>query len=268
MRRIVPLAVAALALAGAVSEANAAITVSVAPAPNFLTNNTTNINSTLAANGWAAYLVTLTSDAAAVTTVELKNDLQLQGGTIGISGPMHQDSKISSDDGTTRISTASAAGGVANGSTQQGRDSVFLNSGYYNVGVPSPFTEDNNKVNSANPPYVGSPLSDTPANLSASPPTQGNDFGVGSLMTFTGAGALANASTTLQLAYIIAPTDAGTNPADLVTIRGYAIDGTGAVSFFSVPINGGVIVNTPEPASLGVLALGGLSLLARRRRSA
>jgi len=169
MRRIVPLAVAALALAGAASEANAAITISVTPAPNFIGGNTTNINSTLAANGWAAYVVTLTSNSAPITTVEFKNDLLTMGGIIGINATLHQDSKISADDGTTRSNTPSAAGPLGGVATQQGRDSLFLNGSYYNVGVPSPFTEDNNRANSANPPYLGSPLADTPADTGASP---------------------------------------------------------------------------------------------------
>jgi len=80
-------------------------------------------------------------------------------------------------------------------------------------------------------------------------------------MTFTGAGALANASTTLTIAYLIVPAD-GSGPN---RIRGYAIDGTGAASFLDVPIV--PTVNTPEPASVGVLALGALSLLARRRKA-
>jgi len=257
MRRIAPLSVAALALAGAASEANAAITISVTAAPNFLSGNTTNINSTLAANGWGAFLVTLTSNAAPITTVDFKNDLLSLGGTFGIQAILHQDSKISADDGTTRTNTPSAPGPIGGVATQQGRDSLFLNASYYGVGVPDPFTENNNRVNSANPPYTGSPLADNPSNLSASPPVAGNDFGVGSLMTFTGAAALANASTSVQIAYVIVPLD-GSGPN---IIRGYAIDGNGNASFVQTKI----II--PEPASVGVMALGGLALLARRRKA-
>ena len=260
MRKVVPLALVMLNIGLAPLAADAAIRAEASPAPNFLKGNTTNIDATLAAAGWAAFVVTLTSNTAPITEVDLKNDLLSMGGVMGIHAILHQDSKISSDDGTTRISTPSAAGPLTSSATQAGRDSVFLNAGYYNVGFTSPFSEDNNRLNSSNPiDYNSSPLADTPVTENPLDPganIEGNDYGVGSLMTFSGAAGIITARTTLQLAYLIVPLD-GRAPN---IIRGYAIDSNNQVSFFTIPA--GFI---PEPASLTILALGGMSLLLRRR---
>jgi len=257
MRKIAALSVMT-ALTLNATEAHAAISLTAYVAPNFLSGNTTNINSTLAANGWAAYLLVLTSNAAPITTVDFKNDLLGQGGTMGIQMILHQDSKISADDGTTRIATSSADGTLGATATQQGRDSVFLNANYYNVGVPDPFTEDNNKANSANPPYTGSPLTDQPADVANE--IAGNDWGVGSLMTFTGAGSAATATKTLFLAYLIGP--AGLSG----RFRGYAIDANGTASFINSVIPLTPPVYPAEPSSLVGLVFGALCMLKRRPR--
>jgi hypothetical protein len=266
MRRTVPLALAAAVVGLAASASQAAITLSVNPAPNFLNATGTaagtvlNINPALAAAGWSAYVITLTPDASSkVVTVEFANDLQAKGGIIGISGNVHQTWVIDPDTGTTNptpIGLAATSGvNPANTSSGGGRDSYFLNSGYYTVSVATPFQETNNLANGANPPYTVSPLADIPDT---------RDFGVGTLLKFTGAAdpAGVTAGASVNIAYIIAPTD-GSNPNNLVVARGYALDLQNNAFFFNVPVNAPI----PEPASLGVLALGGLALLARRRRA-
>jgi len=258
MRRLQPLVTVILGVLAGARAADAGIDVSSAPAPNFLSGNTTNINGTLAANGWFAYVITLTSDDAPIVSVDLKNDLQGRGGPIGVFGIFHQDSKISADDGTTRSNTPSAPGSLSNIATQSGRDSVFLNAAYYNVGVPDPFTENNNRLNASNPPYSGSPLTDVPADVNAAIP--GNDWGVGSLMTFTGAASAPTATTSLQLAYLIVPAIGADSP---VVIRGYALDAVGNAYFFENYVN----VLSAEPGSVVGLAFGALCMLTRRRRA-
>jgi len=266
MRRLQPLVTVILGVLAGARAADAGIDVSSAPAPNFLSGNTTNINGTLAANGWFAYVITLTSDDAPIVSVDLKNDLQGRGGPIGVFGIFHQDSKISADDATTRIATPSTPGPLGAAATQSGRDSLFLNASYYAVALSSPFTEDNNKANSANPPYTGSPLTDTPAAPEASPPVAGNDWGVGSLMTFAGVAPPQIATTSLQLAYVILPG----NGAGKDAIRGYATDSLGNTFFFAryIGLDSPPYPDVPEPGSLTILISGALGLLTRRRRTA
>jgi hypothetical protein len=252
MRKSLAIAAALTAIALPALQAHAVITPSVSVAPNFLKGNTANIDPTLAAQGWAAYIITLTADSTSgtVSAVDLKEDLQHRGGPIGIFGRLHQDAEISSDDGVTRISTPSTQFKLGSAATRQGRDSVFLNIHYFWGGIPA--VEDNNFANGTNPPNTQSPLTDVPADLQNFIP--GHDFGVGSLMTMSGASLVADQQKSIVLAYIILPYG------EIAHMRGYALDPQNNAFFFDQ-----IIGPIPEPASLGILAFGGVSLLFRRQ---
>jgi len=265
MRRIVPIALAAAVVGLAATQAHAAFTVSVIPAPNFLNaggtaaGTATNINPVLAAAGYAAYVVRVTADSGdRIGTVELANDLQgnFNGASnVGITGPVHQNYQFQDEDTTvtppkpagiyaTPFGWAATSGSNPNAAaSSNGTDSFFLNSGYYSVAKLTP-------GETPNPPGA------SPLDANEDPFT--NDYGIGTRMFFTGASDSASTNLTLNLAYIIAVKDAGN-----VNFRGYVINGQNVVTALSTVVNA-----VPEPASVGVLALGGLSLLARRRRSA
>jgi autotransporter-associated beta strand protein len=261
MRRIVPLALAAAVGIGFASHANAAITTSVVPVQ---------INATLEAAGWSGYYIVLTADAASqnkITTLDFKNDPLTLGGTIGISAPLHQRWGIGFDNNALKPTPSSAATSLDASSTTLRRDSVFLNSTYYNVAVTDAFTENNNLQNGTAP--TGSPLADVPTNPDTE--TDGANHGVGSIMTFSGAANVATALGTLNVAFVIVPSGGtwvpGYNASALATVQGAALDPSSTDKTKAFPVRLSYVSAIPEPASLGVLALGGLSLLARRRKA-
>jgi len=273
MRRIVPIALAAAVVGLAATQAQAAFTVTVIPAPNFLNaggtgaGTATNINPTLAATGYAAYVVRVTADSGdRIGTVELANDLLGTFGgasNVGIIGPVHQNYQFQDEDTTvtppkpagtyaTPFGWAATSGSNPNAAaSSNGTDSFFLNSGYYSVAKLTP-------GETPNPPGAG------PLDATDDPFT--NDTGIGTRMFFTGASASASTNLTLNLAYVILKWD----NYQVVTARGYIINANNFATPFNIVVTplDPPPVYPPEPGTLGVLALGGLGLLARRRRSA
>jgi hypothetical protein len=257
MRRIVPLALAAAVVGLAATTAQAAFTVTV-------TEQTLNAN--LTAAGWAGYLITITGEAGAkILTVDANNAIPDKGAPLagGIYGPVLQrwvlDSTTNSDGTVVTQKTP-----ISNGANPPGQaarnDSLFLNGGYFPKITDSP-NEDNNGTN------AGTGTNDVPAVADADNGifTNGSDFGIGSFMRFTAAAQdSTSAVSTLNLAFVVAKKDAGD-----VKFNAVVIDpDQNFTAFQNISVNGPGGPPIPEPASLGVLALGGLSLLARRRRSA
>jgi len=280
-----------MALGLAVSQAHAGITMTATPITSVVQSDPTIVMSP-DLNKWQGYVLTLVADATSaankgVVTVDFANNpLNLNTGGVptGIAGQIHQAWNINRlDINGQRISTPSTAADAKNIPTDQNTnhaqsflitDSTFLNSGYYNVSVATPFSEDNNLANGTNPPFIASPLADDAATSKAN----GVDFGVGSVMKFAGAGnGSASGGTTLpslDFAFVIVP-------AGGTWVQGFKSAGQGAIAW----VNGAALDNkstdlssayaiqysyvtvVPEPASLGVLALGGVALLARRRKA-
>jgi hypothetical protein len=265
MRRHVTLAVAAAVALAAASQAEAAITINI---------TTTPIASDLV--GYTGYVLTFQANGnvtfggvsvpETIGAFDLANANTSQGITtasVGIRGPMNQ-AWVSG--GSTSTPTLNHPASFWTG--PQTNDSTFLNVGYWTGGTPTPFSENNSLTGS---PETGSGDSYFIDFLGSPTPTPGT-FGLGSLMQ--GAGSALNnplatppelQSTSVQFALIIAPTGAGN-----VVFSGQVLDQngitTGTFVFPNLVIN--APVSTPEPASLGVLALGGLGLLAKRRKRA
>ena len=245
MRRITQILAGAVVAAVGANAANATITVSVTQIP---LAGTTFYGNVLNANGWTSFKITLTADAASQTVggvdFATPNGVgsNLSGNNWGIFGTFQQD-WIPGKKGSTPTPTDVIPASNPN----DGYDSFWtsaMNSGFSPVDNPS---EDNNSVNVAsNPPYNGSPGADDAF----------DDVGVGTFLKVSGS-FTAGQQAVLDVAYIIVPTNLPWS------IHGVAADGTPqALKFpidFSYPV--------PEPASLGVLALGGLAFLARRRKA-
>jgi len=251
--------IAAAVVSVSMPRGEAAITFQYAPAPNFLDATGTlpgtarNIAPELAAAGWSAWMLTLKADnSSRITTVELANDLQGKGGTIGITGSIHQAWVNDLDSGKLIATpTGSQIGPSESLPTRWGsgggRDSYWLSSGYYDIATLN-LSEDNNLQHGSNPPFTRSPLTD---DMYLSIP---RDYGVGSRMSFLGASSQAVFGGTLNLAYVIFPFG---GPGE---IRGYALDQNNSAYFFDA-----VVGFIPEPATLFTVAGGGLLLIGRRR---
>jgi hypothetical protein len=257
MRNLVPLASLAILAALAVP-ASAAISSHITPVA---------INPTLAAAGWTGNALSLRPDAASqfqITVVDMKNDTFGTGGIVGIHGPLHQRWNVDFDSGALLSTPVTGETTPTSLPATLRRDSSFLNQFYFSLAVPDPFTEDNNRQNGSNPPFTRSPLADVQPNPSTE--TNGVDYGVGSLMTFTGAIAAGLQINELYLATIIIPAGGtwqqGYDPNGLVTIQGVALDPKSVDFETSSPFQFSYMV--PEPATLALLAPAAFALLRRR----
>jgi len=251
-------AATALSLA---AQASASFTLTVTPVA--LTN------ATLLSNGWSGYRLTLVADGSAstgVNSMDFTNHVTgfTDGGSVGITGPVHQAWVLDVSSGDHVDDLPTPLGFTTTATTPAiptGASSALFDS-FWNSKVPAntsgyAYGNDAAEDNTGN----GSPLADQPADVGGG--TNGIDFGVGNLMTEAVAIKVGNgqvAPLTYNLAFVIAKPGANN-----VSIRGVVLDPQGNQFTISSIINPGAVL-TPEPASLGLLGVAGIGLLARRRK--
>jgi hypothetical protein len=218
------------ALLATTSLANAAITVDVV-------NLGTPTNGTVTLTGYTAYRISLTSTTGSnITSITLGN---VSGDTTsGIFATMLQRASLDPDAGTRTLTPQSSVQNNQAGTNSF--DSHFLE--VTPLLTFGGFIEDN-----------------TGANLPGSPnDTATSDYGTGTFLKASYSPATFAPS--VAVAYVVLPSTAG------AVINGFAAttdSGNPNLAFTGV-IGSAPI---PEPASLGVLALGGMALVARRRKA-
>ncbi len=275
MRRHVTLALAtavALAAASQAQQAQAAITLSITKVDSTL------LDPALVTAGYSGYLITINASGKVdigTTTSNLVDETissvdffhaptgSASGGifTTGNANIIEQASRGA----TGSFRTPSTLNSLENTwTTGQLNDSTFLTFGYWTNPV-DPVTES---TPTAGSPVVGGTtgvkyIQDQGIYGTPDPEPVTAQFGLDNSMTFSAGTTVLGQLTSTELALVIAPTNMGN-----VFLSGVVLDqrgaSTGTFTFANVVVNAAV----PEPASLGVLALGGLSLLAKRRKRA
>lgn len=197
-------------------------------------------------NGWTGYTLHVTSDSGNITAVDFTT---VNGAAI--TGIMAQRTPDNDGTGTYNAADDSSATGTANNSATNinNSDSHFLPLAA-NIAVGTALAET--FTGPGNNPYAS--FSSTPGNPTAA------FYGVGNQLS--GAfGVVATAqSNSMDLAYIVVQNGTQVSFANAsVATTGGTFTGLTSTSPNSAP--------APEPASLGVLALGGLALIARRRKA-
>jgi len=242
------------------------------------------IDPTLAANGWVGYKLTLVADGTespSLAGFDFKNPGDPADPTdpvdrprtdLGIRGQIFQawsttgTIQSTGDDSRAGFTTSDSFFGT---NLSNGIKYNWSNPGYTNRDIADP----NSFGIFANAPSEDNSLTGSPL-----PNTVDWNYGVGTYMTATGAFYWNQNDSPLlsaDIAFIIVPND------DPITIRGVANDRSGDFpnyvdqkwSIDYVLYQGQLYtadafpgITVPEPASLGVLAIGCLSLLACRRR--
>lgn len=223
------------------------------------------ISPALQANGWMGIKLSLAADSASgkISAIEFKNNVLLNwnpltdvrtwefpvGTAIGISGPVHQSWTAVDDDGdgATDEVIPTPTGTFSSSSSGTTRvDSYFLSSSV--IFTEDVFNEDND-------------LSESKTD------------GVGSFMTFSGGILKPNQTSTMDVAFLIVPV--GGND---VTLRGMVGDSNGNIFGIDSVLNPGsfsqsasvqafaLTMSVPEPATIGLAAIGAATFLKRRRR--
>jgi len=229
MRKGLLLTAAAAGLLGAATASQAGVIVEI----ENLGDPTTTASGGITAPGFQAYLVRLvtTQPGELIQAVDFGGSA---GSPNGLTGQFLQRASIN-DETQERSNTPQSV--IRNNSNSSASlDSHFLPPANVRADVAAP-AENNDLVN---PP--GSPAD-----------TAANDYGTGTLMTATFGILGASQGSSLDLAYIVQD--------DTIVNR---IVGSVNTSLGTFAVDSPIPV--PEPASLGLLALGGLGLLARRRR--
>jgi hypothetical protein len=231
------LAAAAAAFLIGTSAAHAVVTA------QFVSVGTPNVGSSLTPNpmtGYTGYVLRLTSSIGVVTGFDFSN--------VKITGPMAQrfaaDSDFDNNPEQTPVGQNPSAG-----NNPLNADSHFINLSY---SVGSPFVENLTDTSGTSSPYAGL---NTPGGVTYG---SGNSLG--------GAAGInaVNQAGSVDVAYIVVKD--GDQVGFLGAAASEAIIGQASISNLitaATPATPPV----PEPASLGVLALGGVALLARRRKA-
>jgi len=194
--------------------------------------------------GWKAYVITATTTGTGINALDMNNS------GWGLTGTFHQVWSVepvgfSTSKGTYTGTTVSSSPYVA---AAEGADSGFLIT--LDVEADAAYEDSTG---------TGSIISDSSIfvikNGSKYVYSAGSDYGVGSELTVSGGYYAGNEAKTLDIAYIVVPANT------LVTFAARIVDRNNDTADFNVSFN-----NVPEPATMGMLALAGAGLIARRRR--
>jgi len=209
--------------------------------------------------GFQAYVVTLTAtgtgNAGMINTIDFKN-----GTNWGIRGTLHQAWDTTSS--STNWVSSSNPGTLTNEPTPAGLDQRTSN--VVGIGgldsqilagldvITDAPAEDNTLAGSVLTNVAPTSKKSGTHYITSS---TGEAYGLGSFLTLSGSDYVADQVGSLQLAYVIAKGS--------FTVKGEAWDNTDTGSL----INSTFGATVPEPASLGLLGMGVLGLIARRRKA-
>jgi len=191
--------------------------------------------------GYAGVIIRLTSDQGNITAVDFggidatKPQEALKGFFALSGGGIHQRWSVGEDPVTgDPVNNPTPRGAVVDPTAAASRDSFWNTNNISETAIVYPAQENNS--------LTGSPIANTATTVN----------GLGTEMHYTTGIGLAAQTAALDIAYLVIPLNTQ------IRVRGEVAVGT------KVAVD--QVVAIPEPATAGLLSLGGLSLLARRRR--